>query len=133
MEEMKNFIRSFLPLLLIISFTSCATSGAYKEKHQNGKKLLFEDWKYRGFGYELPVWFEAAYNDDKLEVKNLIPELHDKEIIILRGEGLNSDQAEQNLKLQLSAVAADLIVYDSSWAMLDFNKYISIAILYQEV
>ncbi len=133
MEEMKNFIRLFLPLLLIISLASCATSGAYKEKHHNEKKLLFEDWKYRGFGYELPVWVEAAYHDNKIAIKNLIPELSDKEIVILRGEGFNSDQAEQNLKLQLSTAAADLIVYDSSWAMLDLNKYISIAILYQEV
>ena len=133
MEEMKNFIRRLLPFLLLIFFTSCATtSGVHKEKHQNGKKLLFEDWKYRGFGYELPVWFEAAYKDKPQQLQELVPELKDREIIILRGQGLNSDQAEQNLKLQLSEADEDFVIYDSSWAMLESEKYISIAILYKE-
>ena len=133
MEEMRNFIRLFLPLLLVISISSCATSGAYKEKHQNEKKLLFEDWKYKGFGQELPVWFEAAYNDNLDELKNLVPELMDKEVTILRAEGFNSDQSEQSLKLKLAEKSEDFIFYDSGWAMIQAGKYVSLAILYKEI
>ena len=132
MEEMKNCIRLIIPLLLVIIFSSCATNGTYKEKHQKDEKLLFKDWKYRGFGYELPVWFEAAYNDDEPGLKKALPELQNKEVTILRGQGFNSDQAEQNLKLKLAEAEA-LTFYDSGWAMLDVNEYISIAILYKEM
>ena len=135
MEEMKNFIRLFLPLLLIISITSCATSGAYKEKHQNDKRLLFQDWKYRGFGYELPLWFEAAYKDNKLELEKQIPELKNKEFSVLRGDGKNSDQAEQNLKLkmaEMSELSEEYKLYDSSWAMIDAGKYVSLAVMIKE-
>ena len=117
---------------------SCATTGnaavqdIHKEKKQAQKKLLFEDWKYKGFGQELPVWFEAAYNDDEPGLKKALPELQDKEVTILRGQGFNSDQAEQNLKLKLAEAEA-LTFYDSGWAMLDVNEYISIAILYKEM
>ena len=132
MEEMKNLIRLILSLLFIISFTSCATSGAIKENHHDGKKLLFNDWKYRGFGYELPVWFDAAYHNNQTKLKSLIPELSEKEVTILRGEGFNSDQAEQNLKQLLAEMDSDLILYDSSWAMIEAGKYVSLAILYKE-
>ena len=44
MEEMKNCIRLIIPLLLVIIFSSCATNGTYKEKHQKDEKLLFKDW-----------------------------------------------------------------------------------------
>ena len=138
MEEMKNFIRWILPLLLVISLSACATSGAYKEKHQNEKKLLFEDWKYKGFGQELPFWFEAAYNNNLTEVKKLVPELTGKEVTILRADGFNSDQSEQGLKLKLTELMSaenseGFVLYDSGWAMIQAGKYISLAILYKEI
>ena len=137
MEEMKNRFCLLLPLLFNLMLASCATTSAGTsdiniEKKQSNKKLLFKDWKYRGFGYELPVWFEAAYNDDEPGLKKALPELQDKEVTILRGQGFNSDQAEQNLKLKLAEAEA-LTFYDSGWAMLDVNEYISIAILYKEM
>lgn len=133
MEEMKNLIRLILPLLFIISLASCATSGAINENHHNKEKLLFIDWKYRGFGYELPVWFNSAYHNNQTELKSLIPQLSDKEVTILRGEGFNSDQAEQNLKQLLAESDSALILYDSSWAMIEAGKYVSLAILYKEI
>ena len=74
----------FLLLLLIISTSACAsTSGmtsaqndgvVYNEKKQNHKKLLFEDWKYRGFGQTLPGWFESAYEDNLVKIKKSVDE-----------------------------------------------------------
>ena len=134
MEEMKNFIRFVLPLLLIISFASCAsTGGVYKENNQSHKKLLFEDWKYKGFGHPLPKWYEAAYegNTEKL-VKNE-EALSGKEFVIIRGEGINSDQAERVMDLQKAELSEDFSFYDSCWAMKSNGNYISIAIYIKNI
>ena len=62
---MKIQKKLILLLLFCLMLASCATTGnaavqdIHKEKKQAQKKLLFEDWKYKGFGQELPVWFEA--------------------------------------------------------------------------
>ena len=130
MEEMRNFIRLILPLMLIISLASCATSGATKEKHHNEKKLLFEDWKYKGFGQELPVWLEAAFKNDVPAVKKAVPELSDKEVEIVRAEGINSDQADKILKIKEEELSSDFILYDSSWA-LSGEIYIALAVFYK--
>ncbi len=141
---MKNIIRVFL-LLLFISFTaSCASvqsdSGLYTEKKQNQKKLLFEDWKYKGFGQPLPVWFEAAYSGDAEGVQKKVSELAGREIIILTAQGINSDQADKSLKMKLSELSVDFILYDSSWALLGEKAeadgifeypYLAAAVLYK--
>ena len=141
MEEMKIRFCLILPLLFIICLSSCASTPAvedgmstvaqdvHKEKKQNSKKLLFEDWKYKGFGQPLPVWFEAAYKGDVEEVqkKISIPENHKVEIVT--AQGINSDQANKSL-LQKLVVKSELFeLYDSSWGLLsekeaaDSNSY----------
>jgi hypothetical protein len=132
---MKTFFKTFLPLLFFIMLTSCATTSAggnHIEKKQNQEKLLFEDWKYKGFGQNLPVWFEAAYKDDLAKVLALLPDLMGKEVTIIKADGFNSDQSEQSLKLKLADFSADYVLYDSGWAMIEAGKYISLAILYKE-
>ena len=112
---------------------SCATTSAgsnHIEKKQNDKKLLFEDWKYKGFGQELPVWLEAAFENDVPAVKKLLPELSDKEVEIVRAEGINSDQADKILKIKEEELSSDFILYDSSWA-LSGETYITLAVLYK--
>ncbi len=151
---MKNYIRVFL-LLLFISFTvACASnsvdasfkqsqsdSSLYKEKKQSQKKLLFEDWKYKGFGQALAVWFEAAYKGSYAELEKKLPELAGKEILILTAYGINSDQAERSLKVKLSELSVDFIVYDTSWGLLGEKaekkenpeySYLAMAVLYKE-
>lgn len=132
MEEMKIRFKLILPLLILLCLSSCASTPAgekgagtqdvHKEKKQNQKKLLFEDWKYKGFGQELPVWFEAAYKEDVKEIKKIVSELSDCEIKILTAQGINSDQADRSLKKKIQAVSEESSeeykVYDSSWALL---------------
>ena len=94
---MKTLIRTLLVLLFATLLASCATTSAgnhYIEKKQNQEKLLFEDWKYKGFGQELPVWFDAAYENESAKIKKLVTELSDSELLILQAEGINSDQAD---------------------------------------
>lgn len=104
---------------------SCATTGnaavqdIHKEKKQAQKKLLFEDWKYKGFGKELPVWFEAAYKGDVEKVKKTIANPNNYKIAILTSAGVNSDQAEKSLLEQLNAQSNMIADFDSSWVLLN--------------
>ncbi len=117
---------------------SCATTGnaavqdIHKEKKQAQKKLLFEDWKYKGFGQELPVWFEAAYKNDISAIKKAILQLSDLEIVIIRGEGINSDQADRNMELAAAEVEGEYELYDFSWGMTGEEQYIALAIYIKE-
>ena len=130
---MKTFFKTFLPLLFFIMLTSCATTSAggnHIEKKQNQEKLLFEDWKYKGFGQELPVWLEAAFENDVPAIKKVVPEIADKEVEIIRAEGINSDQADRILKIKEEELSSDFILYDSSWA-LSGETYIALAVFYK--
>ena len=130
MEEMKIRFNLILPLLFILCLTSCAstpsaekeagsgTQDVHKEKKQNQKKLLFEDWKYKGFGQELPVWLEAAFKSDPAAIKKQVNELADREIQIVRAYGINSDQADKRLRQKSAELDSELLLYDSSWALL---------------
>ena len=113
--------------------TSCATTSAggnHIEKKQNQEKLLFDDWKYKGFGQELPVWLEAAFENDVPAIKKVVPEIADKEVEIIRAEGINSDQADRILKIKEEELSSDFILYDSSWA-LSGETYIALAVFYK--
>jgi hypothetical protein len=130
---MKTFFKTFLPLLFFIMLTSCATTSAggnHIEKKQNQEKLLFEDWKYKGFGQELPVWLESAFENDVPAIKKVVPEIADKEVLIIRAEGVNSDQADKILKIKEEELSSDFILYDSSWA-LSGETYIALAVFYK--
>jgi len=140
---MKNRFFLIVPLLIIFSLCSCASNptaknstetgskDVHKEKKQNPKKLLFDDWKYKGFGQDLPVWFEAAYENNVEKIKKSVAQLSQSEVVIIRGEGINSDQAERVMELQKAAVPEGFEFYDSFWAMTGEGKYISLA-LYKE-
>ena len=130
---MKTFFKTFLPLLFFIMLASCATTSAggnHIEKKQNQEKLLFEDWKYKGFGQELPVWLESAFENDVPAIKKVVPEIAEKEVEIIRAEGINSDQADKILKIKEEELSSDFILYDSSWA-LSGETYIALAVFYK--
>ncbi len=151
---MKNYVRLFLLLLFISITVACASTSAgdsdkqsqsnsslYKEKKQDQKKLLFEDWKYKGFGKPLAIWFEAAYKGSSSGVQKNIPELSGQTIMILSAMGINSDQAEKSLKMKISELSDDFILYDTSWALLGEKAakkvkseypYFAAAVLYKE-
>ena len=130
MEEMKIRFCLILPLLIILCLSSCATTPAgeggavtetqdlHKEKKQNHKKLLFEDWKYKGFGQALPVWFEAAYSGDVEEVRRKISLSDNYKIEVVTAQGINSDQANKGLWKQLLVKAELFELYDSTWVLL---------------
>ena len=136
MEEMKNRFCLLLPLLFILMLASCATTSAGTsdiniEKKQSNKKLLFKDWKYKGFGQPLPAWFEAAYKNDINAVKKSNAQLSAGEIVIIRGEGVNADQADKILKIKQEEISSDFILYDTCWASIGAGDYVALAVFYK--
>ena len=139
MEEMKIRFSLLLSLVLVMLLASCATTattqtgaGDYNiEKKQSSKKLLFKDWKYKGFGQQLPPWFTPAYKDDIDGVKKTDGNLSDSEIVIIRGEGVNSDQADRVLKIKQEEISSDFILYDTCWASIGAGDYIALAVFYK--
>ena len=136
MEEMKIRFNLLLSLVLVMLLTSCATTSAGTsdiniEKKQSNKKLLFKDWKYKGFGQSLPAWFEAAYKNDVNAVKKSDVKLSESEIVILRGNGVNSDQADKVLKIKQEEISSDFIFYDTCWASIGAGDYVALAVFYK--
>lgn len=132
---MKTLVKTLILLLFIIVLASCATTSAgdtHIEKKQGQKKLLFEDWKYKGFGQKLPDWVEAAYHNKTDKIIHSDGELNGKELLILRGKGINSDQAERNLELAESGISEEYTFFDSSWVRIDAGEYVALAIYYKE-
>ena len=142
---MKTINKLLLLLLLTSCFTACATtaavsteadsghveSGSNIEKKKKKKKLLFKDWKYKGFGQALPAWFEAAYKNAVYNVKKSDVKLSDCEIVIIRGEGVNSDQADKVLKIKQEEISPDFILYDTCWASIGAGDYVALAVFYK--
>lgn len=136
MEEMKIRFNLLLSLVLVTLLASCASTSAGTsdiniEKKQSNKKLLFKDWKYKGFGQSLPAWFEAAYKNDVYSLKKTDVQLSESEIVILRGEGINSDQADKVLKIKQEEISSDFILYDTCWASIGAGDYIALAVFYK--
>ncbi len=130
-EEMKIRFCLILSLLFTIGLSSCASVPAsgegaapdvqdtHKEKKQNPKKLLFEDWKYKGFGQELPVWFEAAYKGNTEEVRKKAGISNDYKIEIVTAQGINSDQVNKSIWRYLIVKEELFELYDSCWVLLN--------------
>lgn len=136
MEEMKNRFCLLLPLLFALMLASCATTSAGTsdiniEKKQSNKKLLFKDWKYKGFGQPLPAWFDAAYKNNVSGLQKTDVKLSGSEIVIIRGEGVNADQADKILKIKQEEISPDFILYDTCWASIGAGDYIALAVFYK--
>ena len=80
----------------------------------------------------VPDWFEAAYSANEAGIKKTEQKLSDCEIVIIRGEGINSDQAERVMDLHKADIPEDFTLFDSYWAMKSNGTYVSIAIYTKE-
>ena len=106
MKKIKFFS---LLLLVLISFFSCASSKVVV------KDSLFDDWRYKGFGSELPSWFEPAYLKDVDNVKKALPEFTEKDVI-LGGNAISADHAEKLITENKNVDGYEFV--DSCWAKL---------------
>lgn len=107
--------------------------GLYYKNNQTREKLLIDDWKYKGFGNELPEWVIPALEEDVSEIKKIIPELSESQVIVLKAEGYNHDQAEMALAEQEKP--ENFTCYDSFWVRISSKvnekTYISISVYYR--
>lgn len=106
MKKIKFFS---LLLFVLISFFSCASSKVVV------KDSLFDDWRYKGFGSELPSWFEPAYLKDVGNVKKALPEFTEKDVI-LGGNAISADHAEKLIAENKNVDGYEFV--DSCWAKL---------------
>lgn len=106
MKKIKFFS---LLLFVLISFFSCASSKVVV------KDILFDDWRYKGFGSELPSWFEPAYLKDVDNVKKTLPEFTEKDVI-LGGNAISADHAEKLIAENKNVDGYEFV--DSCWAKL---------------
>lgn len=106
MKKIKFFS---LLLFVLISFFSCASSKVVV------KDSLFDDWRYKGFGSELPSWFEPAYLKDVDNVKKALSEFTEKDVI-LGGNAISADHAEKLIAENKNVDGYEFI--DSCWAKL---------------
>ena len=106
MKKIKFFS---LLLFVLISFFSCASSKVVV------KDSLFDDWRYKGFGSELPSWFEPAYLKDVGNVKKALPEFTEKDVI-LGGNAISADHAEKLIAENKKIDGYEFV--DSCWAKL---------------
>ena len=87
--------------------------GIYFKNKQTNQKLRIDQWKYMGFGTEIPSWLVPALENDVKSIKNNVPELENKDVIVLVATGCNSDQAESALQSLEKPEGYEL--FDSFW------------------
>lgn len=119
---MKRYL--FIVSLICFTLLSCASTDKteQKAKEVNPFELsspAFEDWRYKFFGQELPVWFLYAYEDD---VEGVVSSREDsaglssENLEIIQGKAVNGDQAEQFIAQQIEIYQNNVV--DSFWAKL---------------
>lgn len=108
--------------IFLICLLGCASNNVNNQPDEETIVFSgpgFEDWRYKGFGQELPLWFFFAYEDDLQGVVNSREDLAGTELSdleIIAGNALNADQAEQLIKQNLELLNNEYI--DTFWAKL---------------
>lgn len=130
-------------LILILSLTFILTGCASKPAEESNKNELsldteveltetetveveqkviiahFDDWKYKGFGYEIPLWVEPAVNNEKEQVVKFsgIEGADVTTINTLLFYGVNLDHAEK--RSEESKKDSEWELKDSFWVRIN--------------
>lgn len=112
MKKIKFFS---LLVFILISFLGCASNEVVNKSKQSVKSSYFEDWRYKGFGAELPSWFEPAYLKDSAKVRSVIKGFS-KEDVIIGGNAISADHAEKLIAENKKIDGYEFV--DSCWAKL---------------
>ncbi|MBR1638560.1 MAG: hypothetical protein IJ688_04155 [Treponema sp.] len=130
MKRAYFFILFCIFICILAGCASVPSDGVYNEKKQSEKKLRYDDWKYMGFGQQIPQWVEAAVEGKTPLVKKSFPEKEAAEFFVASAAGMNIDQAEESLAE--IEVPEDFELLDTFWVRLaasnDGKPYIAVAV-----
>ena len=119
---MKRSIFLIFILTFVFAFSSCASNYVSEKSKQSNRNnraekssSYFEDWRYKGFGSELPTWFEPAYLKNSAKVRAVIPGFS-KDDVIIGGNAISADHAEQLISINKNVDGYEFV--DSCWAKL---------------
>ena len=119
---MKRNIFLIFILTFFFAFSSCASNDVSEKSNQTNRNnraekssSYFEDWRYKGFGSELPTWFEPAYLKNSAKVRAVIPGFS-KDDVIIGGNAISADHAEQLISINKNVDGYEFV--DSCWAKL---------------
>ena len=78
---MKQSVFIFLFLFSLFFFYSCASTAKKLEKENEPEPpALFDDWQYKGFGTEYPLWCEAVVLEKgNSALEEFFPQIKDSE------------------------------------------------------
>ena len=117
----RNIFLTFI-LTFVFAFSSCASNDVSEKSNQSNRNnraekssSYFEDWRYKGFGSELPTWFEPAYLKNSAKVRAVIPGFS-KDDVIIGGNAISADHAEQLISINKNVDGYEFV--DSCWAKL---------------
>jgi len=133
-----------LPLLFLISCASTPVSSSVsegsvesenrktertdkKERPEKKENQTFDDWKYKGFGYELPRWVEPAVLGNTKKVASVfaetIPDCTEADLEIVLAYGKNVDQSENKMKTVIAAKGLEKNqMLDGVWVRFNIEK-----------
>lgn len=94
-------------------------SDTEKPEEDSVSTAKYDDWKYKGFGTELPEWFEPALEYDDSTVKSLLELTPETLIRIVFAQGVDVDQCEQILNEVSEELVSEFELLQSFWARLN--------------
>lgn len=93
--------------------------------------LMFDDWKYKGFNNEYPLWAEFAIKNDISNLQKVLNITSEQKINIIIHSGTNIDQLIHKLGNELSN-ESELIqtwVHINPQINCNYNDYVAIKII----
>lgn len=93
--------------------------------------LMFDDWKYKGFNNEYPLWAEFAIKNDISNLQKVLNITSEHKINIIIHSGTNIDQLIHKLGNELSN-ESELIqtwVHINPQINCNYNDYVAIKII----
>lgn len=93
--------------------------------------LMFDDWKYKGFNNEYPLWAEFAIKNDISNLQKVLNITSENNINIIIHSGTNIDQLIHKLGNELSN-ESELIqtwVHINPQINCNYNDYVAIKII----
>lgn len=136
----------FACIFVIFINVSCASKPSSSISEKAGKNseilteeskekeeiiLMFDDWKYKGFNNEYPLWVEFAIKNDISNLQKVLNITSEHKINIIIHSGTNIDQLIHKLGNELSN-ESELIqtwVHINPQINCNYNDYVAIKII----